>query len=243
MSMKKIEIDRRLYSVIPLEEYVSHSDLYDYRNTAIEHEDGTILPLRKYPMVEDKPGIYIDPDKDISKQMVLDRVSPEPKDSTYSADRVIDFSNATSLADVIQKNEAIRDIQSDLLISGTDGNTLYLNVTDADTPEMVAIKSAINAKAINKNAYEQRFTQFQNDMRLLRGHKITLKKLITMCNGFDLVCDLTLRDADNAVNPMGSPITVRLNDSANDTVDVDETIESNENYYLDEDDYDDENGF
>ena len=95
------------------------------------------------------------------------------------------------------------------MVNGKD-NIFYLNITQEDTPEMRALKTAINNKQVDKKAYEDRFDQFQNDMRLLKGHSITLAKMIGICNGFDIACELTLRDKDGAANPMGDPITLDL---------------------------------
>ena len=102
----------------------------------------------------------------------------------------------------------LRDIQHDIIT--TSDNVLKLNVGEMDTPEMKALKNAINSKAIDKKQYEDRFDQFQNDMRLLKGSSITLGKLISICSAFDIDAELTLKDKDDAPNPMGQEFTVEL---------------------------------
>ena len=75
---------------------------------------------------------------------------------------------------------------------------------------MRALKTAINEKHVDKAQYEDRFDQFQNDMRLLKGKSITLAKLISISSAFDIAVDLTLRDKPDCPNPMHREITVDL---------------------------------
>ena len=50
-------------------------------------------------------------------------------------------------------------------------------------------------------------------MRLLKGESITLGKLVSICNAFDISADLTLRDRDsNTPNPMNETINIDLTD-------------------------------
>ena len=92
----------------------------------------------------------------------------------------------------------------------TTDNIFYLKIGDDDTPEMKALKNAINAKQVDKKQYEDRFDQFQNDMRLLKGNSITLGKLISICGAFDISAELTLRDKPDIPNPMNTEIVVDL---------------------------------
>ena len=52
-------------------------------------------------------------------------------------------------------------------------------------------------------------------MRLLKGNSITLSKLIGICNGFDISCVMTLKDKEDAVNPIGDEIVIDLTDGRN----------------------------
>lgn len=201
--MKKMEIERKLYTVVTPTEYTDNPDLYNPHSTALEVA-GRVLPVRN-PMVDNGPGVYYE-----KGAMVADIVKPSPNnEAMYSEDRVIDFSKAKDIGELIEKNELIRNIQNDLMVSGKD-NIFCLNISQADTPEMRALKTAINAKQVDKKAYEDKFDQFQNDMRLLKGNSITLSKLIGICNGFDISCTITLRDKPDAANPMGTEITLDL---------------------------------
>ena len=201
--MKKMEIERKLYSVVTPTEYTENIDLYNPHSTALEVA-GRVLPVRN-PMIDTGPGVYYEPGK-----MVADVIKPSPNhESEYSAERIIDLSKPKDIGEIIEKNELIRNIQNDLMVSGKD-NIFYLNISQQDTPEMRALKTAINAKQVDKKAYEDRFDQFQNDMRLLKGNSITLAKMIGICNGFDIACTITLKDKPDSVNPMGTEITVDL---------------------------------
>ena len=202
-----MEINRKLYSVVSPQEYADHQNLYNPKNTAIEIP-GTdvVLPIRN-PNTDTEPGVYYTSNP---ANMMLDVVKPsEEEQAEYSADKIIDFTNVKDVGEVIQRNELLRNIQEDLMVSGKE-NILCLTTGPNDTPEMKALKGAINAKQIDKKLYEDRFAQFQNNMRLLKGSSITLSKMIEICNGFDIACELTLRDKDGAVNPMNTEISLDL---------------------------------
>ena len=47
-------------------------------------------------------------------------------------------------------------------------------------------------------------------MRRLKGNSITLAKLISICNAFDISAELTLKDKDGIPNPMNTEVTVDL---------------------------------
>ena len=197
--MKKIELENRLYNVVPLSEYNDHQDIHSAKFTAIEHS-GTVLPIRS--KTDTGPGVYFQ-----NGGMVSVVVKPEHPER-YSADKIIDYDNATSIADVIRNNQIIKDIQSEIMINSED--KLQLNVGESDTPEMKAMKLAINAKQVDKKNYEDRFPQFQNDMRLLKGSSITLAKIISICDAFDISATLTLSDKEDAPNPMNTEISIDL---------------------------------
>ena len=201
--MKKAEIERRLYTVVSMEEYTNNADLYNAKSTAISIGD-MILPVRS-PYTDNGPGVYYR-----SEGKTCEVIKPARKhEKDYSISKIIDFDSAKDIGEVIEKNTLLRDLQSDLMVNGGD-NIFYLTISPDDTPEMKALKTAINSKQVDKKVYEDRFSQFQNDMRLLKGNSITLSKLIGICDGFDISCIMTLRDRDNAANPMGIEVTMDL---------------------------------
>lgn len=200
--MKKMQINNRLYSVVDMTEYTDHQDLYNSKTTAIQIGD-IVLPIRK-PNIDSDPGIYYR-----QGAKFCEVVKPEPsKMAEYSADKIIDYSNPKSIGEILAKNTLIRNIQNDIM--ATKDNVFCLPISSEDTPEMKALKTAINAKQVDKKVYEERFDQFQNDMRLLKGNSITLAKMIGICTGFDIACTITLSDKEGAPNPMGTAISIDL---------------------------------
>ena len=200
--MKKAEINGRLYNVVEMDEFTDHPDLYNPKFTAIERPGECVLPI-KNRTTDTGPGIYY-------QQGAMVSVVEKPDNiKEYSIDKIIDFTNTKSIGEVFEKQQIIRDIQDEIMT--TSDNVLCLKIGDKDTPEMKALKTAINSKRIDTKQYEDRFDQFQNDMRLLKGNSITLGKLISISNALDISVDITLRDRDNSTpNPMNQTIVIDL---------------------------------
>lgn len=201
--MKKIEINGRLYNnVVDINEYTDHPDLYNPKFTAIERPNECVLPI-KNRTTDTGPGIYYQPGAMVSFVEKPDNMAE------YSPDKIINFNDSKSIGEVFEKQQIIRDIQDEIMT--TSDNVLCLKIGEKDTPEMRALKTAINLKRIDTKQYEDRFDQFQNDMRLLKGNSITLGKLISISNAFDISADLTLRDKDdNTPNPINQTIVIDL---------------------------------
>ena len=200
--MKKAEINGRLYNVVEMDEFTDHPDLYNPKFTAIERPGECVLPI-KNRTTDTGPGIYY-------QQGAMVSVVEKPDNiKEYGIDKIIDFTNTKSIGEVFEKQQIIRDIQDEIMT--TSDNVLCLKIGDKDTPEMKALKTAINSKRIDTKQYEDRFDQFQNDMRLLKGNSITLGKLISISNALDISVDITLRDRDNSTpNPMNQTIVIDL---------------------------------
>ena len=205
--MKKIEIDGKLYNVTNIDDYTDHPDLYTPKFTAIEVPGGYVLPI-KNRTTDTGPGIYYQNGAMVS-------LVEKPNDmAEYSSDKIIDFTNPKCIGEVFEKQQIIRDIQDEIMT--TSDNVLCLKIGDNDTPEMKALKTAINLKHIDTKQYEDRFDQFQNDMRLLKGNSITLGKLISISSALDISVDLTIRDRDeNTPNPMNQTIVIDLTEGRN----------------------------
>ena len=140
--------------------------------------------------------------------VVCEVKKPEPDDHTYDSSNIIDYSDCKTVKDVINKDNLVRDIENEILT--TKDNIFSLNIGPDDTPEMKAVKEAINLKQVDIKQYENRFDQFQNDIRLLKGKSITLGKLISTCDNFDISAELILKDRDGCANPMNSEIRINL---------------------------------
>ena len=204
--MKKMEINNRIYNVVTIDEYRNSSELYDNKFTAIQ-DHGIVLPIKQKN--DFGAGYYIQSDS----MVYLIKKPPENMIDEYSENKIIDYNNAKSIGDIIKNNEMLRDIQSEFIVD--DENILNLTISDNDTPEMKALKSAINSKKADKSQYEDRFDQYQNDMRLLtKGTSITLGKLISICSVFDISAELLLKDKDGAPNPMNRVISIDLTEGS-----------------------------
>lgn len=204
--MKKVELEGRLYNAVTMDEYTQNRELYNPRFTAIESDNGLVMPIRSR-VGDDGPGYYYQ-----DGAIACNVVKPDnPQD--YSTGKIIDYTNPQSIGDLIRNNEMVADIQSEIMT--TTDNVFYLKIGDNDTPEMRALKTAINSKQVDKKQYEDRFEQFQNDMRLLKGSSITLGKLISICDAFDISAELTLRDKVDIPNPMNQEITIDLTEGRN----------------------------
>ena len=199
--MKKIQLEDKLYDVATMEEYTENPDLYRAKFTAIETKHGVVMPMRSR-MMDNGPGFYYQPGA-----MVCNVIKPD-NEADYSPDKIIDYTNPKDIGEVLKKNALIRDIQSEIM--ATSDNVFCLKIGDEDTPEMKALKTAINTKQVDKKQYEDRFEQYQNDMRLLKGSTITLSKLISICGAFDISATLILSDKPDVPNPMNTEITVDL---------------------------------
>ena len=198
--MKKALINNRIYDVVDMQEYSKNQDIYNASFTAIEGH-GKVLPIKSKN--ESGVGIYYQ-----NGGAVCSVVKPEPDDHSYDSDIIIDYSDCKTVRDVIQKDNLVRDIENELLTN--KDNIFSLNIGPDDTPEMKAVKEAINLKKVDKKQYESRFDQFQNDIRLLKGKSITLGKMISICNNFDISAEITLRDREGCANPMNSEIKINL---------------------------------
>ena len=203
--MKKMAIGNKLYDVTTFSEYTDLPDAFDPKFTAIETSGGTTLPLKSKS--DNGPGVYL------CGNMVATVVKPDPsEESNYSSSNIIDYSHPKNIDDVINKNNLVRNIEKDILT--TKENIFQLVIGDNDTREMVAMKKAINSKQMDIKQYESRFDQYQNDLRLLKGESITLGKIISTCNNFDMSATLIIKDKNPDVpNPMGIEIKVDLTDN------------------------------
>lgn len=200
--MRKVRIGRSLYNVVDSNEYCQNPRGYNTKFTAVPvYNSQYVLPINPRPNMQ-QPGVYFYPNGMMG-------IVNKPQDYTnYMYSNVIDWRSAANVQQVIQYNNALRNIQDDIIT--TSDNVLKLPICEEDTLVMKQLKMAINDKMIDKKQYEDRFPQFQNDMRLLRGHSITLGKLISICAAFDIAVELTLKDKPNAPNPIGSEYVVDL---------------------------------
>lgn len=198
MEIKKAKIGEKIYDVVSLEEYNKNKDMYVANNTAI-NTDGYILPI----LNQSNPGYGIQ----IGHTVSYANLPPEGEDQEYKENNIIDFSQAKDLSDVINKQQAIKTMEKDILTS--PDNLTKPKIQPEDSPEMALLKTAIDMKNIDMDKYESRFgSNYNNYKRLLNKNDISIKMLKVMCKSLDMKASLVLEDSDpDVANPMGKSIS------------------------------------
>lgn len=202
---KKAKINGRVTTVVTPMEALTN-EIYQDKFTSVEIE-GTdiILPVKK-SYDPSSPGFYIMAEGKIGKI-----VYPNDDDrEEYSSKNAIDFSNIQSMKDLINKQEEVKRMESEVL---SNSDNLFKPIPkDNDSPEMKALKEAICLKNIDIDAYADRFLDnFNNDKRLLKGPSITMSKMKSIGNKLDMKITLTISDASSDVpNPIGKSISVDI---------------------------------
>lgn len=200
--IKKGKVNGKLMDILTPDEYYAKMDIYDPNYTAIEYE-GILYPIKNNKTF-DQPGYY-------DEGPIEFYIKPDEKDiSNYSAKNIIDFSDIKDMKEMMEKTKTLKNIEKDIL---TGSDNIYAPVIgENDSPEMVALKTAIIEKHIDIDAYAPRFNIYNNDKRLLKKSDITLVKLRTMMNALDIKGTLILEDKSPDVpNPIGRVISVDLN--------------------------------
>lgn len=195
-------IDGRPVDVITFNQFISQPNAYQVGFTAIDGENGYIYPIRS--KTDGRPGFY--PSPTICKYK---EPTPEEQDA-YSINNIIDFSKPNSVGHLISMQQQLQS-QERTILTNAD-NVFQPQIKPDDYPAMVALKSAVNSKAIDLESYEHRFgPNFNNDKRLFEKPSITMAKLVSICKHLDIEAELTLRDAPGDIaNPMGKEVTVNL---------------------------------
>lgn len=200
---KKAKINGRVTTVVTPKEALEQ-DIYQNKFTSVE-VCGNILPV-KTSYDPTSPGFYI-----MNNGLVGKIIYPNDNDKEeYSIDNAIDFSNISSMKELIQKQEEVKRMESEVL---SNSDNLFKPIAkENDSPEMKAVKEAVCLKNIDLDAYADRFGEnYNNEKRLLKGSSITLSKIKSICSKLDMKCSLTISDAGpNVPNPIGKDITVEI---------------------------------
>lgn len=200
---KKAKVNGRVTTVVTPEEALNNS-LYQDKFSSVEINN-TILPVKKV-YDPSSPGFYLFNNAKIGKI-----IYPNEEDiNEYSSSNAIDFSNIQSMRELINKQEEVKRMESEVL---SNSDNLFKPIPkENDAPEMRALKEAICTKNIDIDVYADRFLDnFNNDKRLLKGSSITISKMKSICNKLDLKVTLTISDTSPDVpNPMGKEISVDI---------------------------------
>ena len=214
ISVSKGVLNGKVYDILTPEEYLKYKTIKDSTldNLAIKvnrNNSDIILPVitdRAYSDNILTPGVY--PVGPVS-------IYKYPKDSDidkYKPTKTIEFSNNDTLEQILDKKDVLNSF-TEPWVTSTD-NTTICTINEDDQPEMVAIKSALNAKHVDFDSYAPRFgANFPNNKRQLKNPSATLKFIKTFCDALDLDAELTIKDKnDKVANPMNKVIHVSLTD-------------------------------
>lgn len=203
MAIEKAKISDNIYSVITPEEYYKNPD--SYRQYTAVKSDGLLYPVRTGRVDMSKPGFYSDGN-------LHHFVHPQSSDvAAYTESNIIDFSNANNIRELIQAQQKL--MREERYILTTIDDVFIPEISESDTPEMKALKEAIQCKHIDLDKYEQRFgPNYNNDKRLLKKNSITFGKLRTIADALDIKVTVTIEDMSPDVpNPIGKTITTQIN--------------------------------
>lgn len=210
--MKQAMIDGTLMTIVSFENFIKYPELNQNTNTAVQMGD-VIYPYRS--SVDVRPGIYRvggPAGQGLTTALHMFK-QPKETDMDYrtSSPNYVDYDDAKTMEELLQKQAMVRTMESEIVSSPDNITTLM--ISDKDTPEMRGFKEAINAKQIDIDKYSYRFgTNWPNEKRLMKGHKITLDKIQSIGDNFDMCAVLILRDKNggDVPNPIGKEIVIDL---------------------------------
>lgn len=202
--MNKMKIGDTMYDVVPLEEYIANKDLYLPKYTAIhDKENGLVIPVKTQ---SNEGECCISVESGMSYVLNL----PDDRDE-FSDKNLIDLDNNSSIAELIKKQDMVKDLEREVLTPDPD-NIFRPKIFDDDAGEMKALKEAVACKGIDLDKYAPRFgANYNNDKRLFNKPTISLAMLKRMCDALDIEASISLKDKSSAVpNPIGKIIEVKL---------------------------------
>jgi hypothetical protein len=131
-------------------------------------------------------------------------------DENYKAkDNVIDFSNIESNKELIEKQNELRNAEITIL-TAANSETYTPVYSDEDSPALTLVKQCLESKNVPLENYKGRFDSncdFNNTIRLVtsdKNHSISIQKIKTIGEKFDINFKISAEDFPNSPNPMGS---------------------------------------
>jgi hypothetical protein len=213
VSLKRAVSNGQVYEVLTEEEYFSDASKYVGRNDIgilLKHNgDDVVIPLRNEDNASPvSPGVYHGPNSPIA----FTKMPEETVMHKYIPDKIVSINNLSNVQDIIKTSEEIRKLDEPFIT--TPDEITKIPIRPEDQPEMVCLKSAINAKNIDIDKYANRFSSnYPNDKRQLRNTSVTLNIIKRFCANMDMEAILTLKDkAPDVPNPIGKEISVSLTD-------------------------------
>lgn len=189
---KIARIDNQIYDVYSPQEYNS-----------LDRPEGSAIEVRGriYPVTTNGNTDGVKVTSNYSKVYL-----PSGNEDKYTkeATNFVDFTNAASMKELLDKNSVASEVERAVLTSPDDITVCKRN--ESDSPLITILKDAIDKKHIDMHSYQSRFSpNFTNDMRIIDGDDITMKKAISFCQNLDLAMKISIEDKDqNVPNPIGT---------------------------------------
>ena len=208
INFKRKTINGKMYNVVDMKNYMKNNDIYDRSQTAVEvsiNGNNYVLPFRN--KTDNRPGIY--DDGSIEFFCVPGGNKKDMKE--YSSDDMLDFSKCSTIAEIMEKQEILRDEEKEILAN--PDNIFVPTISEKDSPAMRGLKQAVIEKHIDIDKYQDRFGKenFPNDKRKFKDNDITMFMMNRMNKALDIKATLILEDKNpNVPNPIGKKIAIDL---------------------------------
>ena len=204
MDIKKAIVDGVAMEVVSQEEFTRRKGFNDseiLKNTCIE-QDGTLFPVMSIP-IRGRIAPYA-----VSHTGYTKYYNKENNEKYKSEDTVIDFSDVESNRELIEKQNELRNAEITIL-TAANSDTYTPIYNEEDTPALTLVKQCLEAKNVPLENYKGRFDSncdFNNTIRLVtseKNHSISIQKIKTIGEKFDIKFKLIAEDQEEAPNAMG----------------------------------------
>lgn len=204
MDIKKAIVDGVAMEVVSQEEFTRRKGFNDpeiLRNTCIE-QSGTLFPVMNVP-VRGRIAPYA-----VSHTGFTKYYNQDNNEKYKSEDTVIDFSDVESNKELIEKQNELRNAEITIL-TAANSDTYTPIYNDEDSPALTLVKQCLQAKNVPLENYKGRFDtpcDFNNTIRLVtseKNHTISIQKIKTIGEKFDIKFKLIAEDQEESPNAMG----------------------------------------
>ena len=204
MDIKKAIVDGVVMEVVTQEEFTRRKRFNDpelLRNTCIE-QNGTVFPVMN-SQVRERIAPYA-----VSNVGFTKYYNQDNNEKYKSEDTVIDFSDVESNKELIEKQNELRNAEITIL-TAANSDTYTPIYNDADSPALTLVKQCLQAKNVPLENYKGRFDtpcDFNNTIRLVtseKNHTISIQKIKTIGEKFDIKFKLVAEDQEDSPNAMG----------------------------------------
>lgn len=192
--MKLAVINSKTYEIINLENLTD--DMIKRNDVAVKIDDNI------YPVDNGINGI----DGSVVMNSANDFMIklPEIKPRVSRIYELPDMGDSQSISDIIAEKESSRDVFNEQISTQSADKIFHPKFSGAESPEMLILKQAIEAKNVDLNIYEDRFNgTFHNDIRLINKDNISILKMKSIADALDMEISMKIKDkSDSVANPM-----------------------------------------